>query len=171
MVVTNSSFGSHGYVYVLSRELSHPPSIQKNLMVSPLTPTPSSFSNSDTYAALFSLDDLTDYESDNGHVPENYNLPSTFTLQEETHQLKRLRAMARRKQFKDRYERLRSARIAFAYHQTRHWSMPQARRCCTSFKGRPDQVTESRPTIPNGATSSQTLKILQRNGYDIRSVE
>jgi hypothetical protein len=80
-------------------------------------------------------------------------------------------AALRRKQRKDREERLKNAHWAWRYHQSRHWAMRYARKCQTSFRGRSDRVTNTRPAIPKGATREEILRILHGSGYDFKTIE
>jgi hypothetical protein len=124
-----------------------------------------------------SLDCLTDCESDSGrltHTPTQTPgckiSPDGDIRNNRSHGKLQSKA-ERRKQFKARVERLADARCAWVYHQTRHWALSDARKCSTSYKGRSDQVTDSRPAIPAGATGVQIIQILRDNDYDLLHVK
>jgi hypothetical protein len=128
------------------------------------------------------LDELSDYESDSScpSVPVSCNRtyalgskvsPNGNTTGVKLHLRKQLNAANHRKQCTDRTACLHAASWEWKYSQTRHWSMPVARKCDTSFRGRPDLITETHPMIPQGATSSEMLKILQDHDYDLLHVE
>jgi hypothetical protein len=118
------------------------------------------------------LEDLTDDDTDNDSTrdfsPRDTKniIPTGFSHPDKAKQ-KAIRDLHR----KERVNRLRHVQWAWKYHQTRHWSMRRGRKCNTSFKGRPDLVTRTRPAIPEEATPEETLKILEAHGYKILSVE
>jgi len=83
---------------------------------------------------------------------------------------KQLQAIRWRKYQNERVGRIQRAGRVVRMYQSRHWAMPEARKCKTSYRGRPELVTSMRPAIPSDAPPAEWLRILHDSDYEIFEV-
>jgi hypothetical protein len=61
--------------------------------------------------------------------------------------------------------------LGFEIAQSVSWHLDNARRCITAFKGRSEQVDESRLIVGPGTSPKEHLDLLQKNGYNYVEVK